>query len=67
VPTTLLLVENATVPEDPRVWAECTTLRDQGWNVIVPICAAQATTASSVGEISSAWRPDGNWMRAVST
>jgi len=37
VPTTLLLVENATVPEDPRVWAECKTLRDRGWNVIV-IC-----------------------------
>ena len=37
MPTTLFLVENATVPEDPRVWAECTTMRDQGWNVVV-IC-----------------------------
>ena len=37
MPTTLLLVENATVPEDPRVWAECRTLRDRGWNVAV-IC-----------------------------
>ena len=36
MPTTLLLVENA-LPEDPRVWAECRTLRDRGWNVAV-IC-----------------------------
>jgi hypothetical protein len=35
--------------------------------VIVPIWAAQQTTATSVGQISSAWRPEGNWIRAVST
>ena len=34
--------------------------------MIVPIWAAQPTTATSVGQISSAWRPDGNWIRAVS-
>jgi len=37
VPSTLLLVENASVPTDPRVWPECTTLRDAGWSVSV-IC-----------------------------
>jgi glycosyltransferase involved in cell wall biosynthesis len=35
VPSTLLLVENASVPRDPRVWAECRTLRDNGWDVFV--------------------------------
>ena len=39
----------------------------QGWKVIVPMCAHHATTAGSVGQISSAWRPEGNSMRAVST
>ena len=33
----------------------------------VPIWAAQPTTAISLGQISSAWRPEGNWIRAVST
>ena len=28
---------------------------------------AQPTTATSVGQTSSAWRPEGNWMRQVST
>jgi glycosyltransferase involved in cell wall biosynthesis len=33
----LLLVENLSVPFDRRVWQECTTLRDAGWEVHV-IC-----------------------------
>ncbi len=33
----LMLVENLTVPEDPRVWAEATTLRDAGVQVSI-IC-----------------------------
>jgi hypothetical protein len=39
----------------------------QGWNVRVPRLAAQATTASSVGQTSSAGRPLGNRIVAVST
>ena len=31
------------------------------------MCAHQATTPSSVGQTSSACRPEGNSMRAVST
>jgi glycosyltransferase involved in cell wall biosynthesis len=33
----LILVENLSVPADRRVWQECTTLRDHGWDVEV-IC-----------------------------
>ncbi|QLH25403.1 glycosyltransferase family 4 protein [Streptomyces sp. Rer75] len=33
----LILVENLSVPFDRRVWQECTTLRDAGWEVHV-IC-----------------------------
>ncbi|WP_116041816.1 glycosyltransferase family 4 protein [Amycolatopsis palatopharyngis] len=33
----LVLVENLSVPFDRRVWQECTTLRDAGWDVHV-IC-----------------------------
>src|SRR5438094_102803 len=33
----LMLVENLPVPADPRVWAEATTLRDQGFQVSI-IC-----------------------------
>ncbi|MFG3257380.1 glycosyltransferase family 4 protein [Streptomyces sp. NPDC048172] len=33
----LILVENLSVPFDRRVWQECTTLRDAGWQVDV-IC-----------------------------
>ena len=29
----LILVENLSVPADRRVWQECTTLRDHGWDV----------------------------------
>ena len=36
----------------------------QGDTQLMP---AQATTAISVGQISSAWRPEGNWIRAVVT
>jgi NAD(P)H-dependent flavin oxidoreductase YrpB (nitropropane dioxygenase family) len=39
----------------------------QGWKVSVPRLAAQATTAGSVGQTSSAERPLGNSMRAVFT
>jgi glycosyltransferase involved in cell wall biosynthesis len=35
--TALILVENLSVPFDRRVWQECTTLRDAGWEVHV-IC-----------------------------
>ena len=35
MPATLFLVENASVPEEPRVWAECRTLRDNGWEATV--------------------------------
>ena len=35
--------------------------------MIVPIWAAQATVASSVGQTSSAWRPEGKSIRAVRT
>ena len=48
-------------------WSTSSARTGQGWNVMVPIWAAQPTTAISVGQISSAWRPDGNWIRAVST
>ena len=34
MPAVLFLVENASVPTDPRVWPECTTLRDAGWDVV---------------------------------
>lgn len=39
----LMLVENISVPADPRVWAEATALRDAGFtvNVICPKGAAQ--------------------------
>lgn len=30
----LLLVENLSVPTDRRVWLECQSLRDAGWNVV---------------------------------
>lgn len=36
-PRALVLVENLSVPFDRRVWQECTTLRDSGWDVEV-IC-----------------------------
>lgn len=35
MPRALLLVENASVPRDPRVWPECLTLRGHGWDVTV--------------------------------
>jgi glycosyltransferase involved in cell wall biosynthesis len=33
--TTLMLVENMSVPSDPRVWPECRALRDAGFEVVV--------------------------------
>ena len=41
-------------------WSTSSRRTGQGWNVIVPICAAHPTTATSVGQISSASRPEGN-------
>ncbi|MFI1016786.1 glycosyltransferase family 4 protein [Streptomyces sp. NPDC020965] len=38
----LILVENLSVPFDRRVWQECTTLRDAGWEVHV-ICPRGST------------------------
>ena len=35
VATTLFIVENDEVPADSRVWDECTTMRSQGWDVLV--------------------------------
>jgi glycosyltransferase involved in cell wall biosynthesis len=35
MPTTLILVENASVPTDPRVWPQCRSLRAAGWDVVV--------------------------------
>jgi glycosyltransferase involved in cell wall biosynthesis len=37
VPRALILVENASVPSDPRVWPEARSLTDAGWEVVV-IC-----------------------------
>ena len=48
-------------------WSTSARRTGHGWKVIVPMCAAQATTASSVGQTSSAWRPEGKSIRAVST
>ncbi|HET6858089.1 MAG TPA: glycosyltransferase family 4 protein [Streptomyces sp.] len=38
----LILVENLSVPFDRRVWQECTTLRDAGWEVHV-VCPRGST------------------------
>ena len=46
----LILVENLSVPFDRRVWQECTTLRDAGWqvHVICPKGEKQDTEAEVV-------------------
>ncbi|MPY97751.1 MAG: glycosyltransferase [Actinophytocola sp.] len=46
----LILVENLSVPFDRRVWQECTTLRDAGWevHVICPRGEKQDTEAEVV-------------------
>ena len=41
-------------------WSTSSRRTGHGWKTIVPICAAQAATAGSVGQTSSAVRPDGN-------
>ncbi|MFF9901426.1 glycosyltransferase family 4 protein [Streptomyces longispororuber] len=45
----LILVENLSVPFDRRVWQECTTLRDAGWevHVICPRGAKRDTEAEA--------------------
>ncbi|WP_052867874.1 glycosyltransferase family 4 protein [Streptomyces niger] len=46
----LILVENLSVPFDRRVWQECTTLRDAGWevHVICPKGSKRDTEAAAV-------------------
>ncbi|QKW03137.1 glycosyltransferase family 4 protein [Streptomyces sp. NA02536] len=46
----LILVENLSVPFDRRVWQECTTLRDAGWevHVICPLGSKRDTEAEAV-------------------
>jgi glycosyltransferase involved in cell wall biosynthesis len=46
----LILVENLSVPFDRRVWQECTTLRDAGWevHVICPQGTKRDTEAEAV-------------------
>ena len=48
-------------------WSGRSRRTGHGWNVRVPICAAHTGTATSVGQTSSAVRPDGNVTLAVST
>lgn len=43
VPSALIVVENMSVPADPRVWPECTSLAAGGWDVTV--IAPQGTTS----------------------
>jgi glycosyltransferase involved in cell wall biosynthesis len=50
VPSTLLLVENASVPSDPRVWPEATSLRRAGWEVVV-VCPTSFPRESERFEI----------------
>ena len=40
-------------------WSTSARRTGQGWKVMVPMWAAQATVAISVGQISFAVRPDG--------
>src|SRR5215469_15403750 len=46
MPKVLMLVENISVPGDPRVWAEATTLRDAGMLVSI-ICPKGQTQQES--------------------
>ena len=48
-------------------WSLSSRRHGQGWKVIAPIWAAQHTTATSVGQISAAVRPEGNVTSALST
>jgi glycosyltransferase involved in cell wall biosynthesis len=47
---TLLISENAPVPADRRVWNECRTLRDAGWDVVVA-CAADDNGSPAQSEV----------------
>ena len=49
MPSALILVENASVPTDPRVWPECSTLHAAGWNVTV-VCPKGQTADWSARE-----------------
>ena len=51
----LIVVENNYVPLDVRVWYEATTLRDDGWQVVV-ICPAPSEQSAAGAHTS---RPDG--------
>jgi glycosyltransferase involved in cell wall biosynthesis len=48
VPNALLVVENASVPSDPRVWPECKTLQAAGWSVTV-VCP-RGSSRDTAGE-----------------
>ncbi len=47
-------------------WSTSSRRTGQGWKVSVPMCAHHTGTAISVGQISSAVRPDGKVIVAVS-
>ncbi|MEU8824852.1 glycosyltransferase family 4 protein [Streptomyces sp. NPDC048636] len=47
----LILVENLSVPFDRRVWQECTTLRDAGWEVHVICPRGEKRDTESEAEI----------------
>jgi glycosyltransferase involved in cell wall biosynthesis len=47
VPRALHIVENASVPSDPRVWPECLAIRDAGWLVTVVSPAGVETDRAS--------------------
>ncbi|MEV6105335.1 glycosyltransferase family 4 protein [Streptomyces sp. NPDC051940] len=47
----LILVENLSVPFDRRVWQECTTLRDAGWEVHVICPRGEKRDTESYAEI----------------
>jgi glycosyltransferase involved in cell wall biosynthesis len=58
-PRVLIIVQNLPVPFDRRVWLECQTLRDAGYDVTVVCPRGQGTTADQVvdGVRIHAYRP----------
>jgi glycosyltransferase involved in cell wall biosynthesis len=60
MPSVVHLVENVSVPTDPRVWPECIALRDAGWDVTV-VCPRGTGSESAVRdrlENIDIWRYD---------
>ncbi|MEY9988433.1 glycosyltransferase involved in cell wall biosynthesis [Streptomyces sp. V4I8] len=51
----LILVENLSVPFDRRVWQECTTLRDAGWEVHVICPRGEKRDREPEAEIDGVW------------